>query len=337
MTQQSAAPVLLIGGTGIVGREALGSLRRRYPDLPLAIGSRSLARAAALADQLGTGVLPVEVDPGRRAWGLASGQQFSAIVMLLKDETMSVVKYAQRTGTAYLDISTAVFEIGPEVSLHAQHPTAAPILLSSNWLAGASTWAALHFAQQFARVDTVRVAALLDELDIGGSAAEADYERQTGAGPSGLVLRDGRWRWTAGADAVSRFVDVAGREHVSTVFANLDVLSLTAQLDPAGASFEFAVGETSQRRAGGSFSTEIIIELDGTRLDGSFGRSRFEVVHPHGQAPLTGVAISLGVGGLLGLDGRAPAAAGLHLPHTLVDAAHAVDVMSAAGATFRTA
>jgi hypothetical protein len=331
-----ADPVLLVGGTGLVGRAALRSLRARYPDLPLAIGTRSIAKAQA-ATQEETGVEALEVDLSRRDLGLAADARFSAVIMFFKDDTLNAARFAQARGSAYLDISTATFEIGPEVSLHAQNPGAAAILLASNWLAGASTWAALHFADRFDTVDAVRVAALLDEQDIGGEAAEADYVRQTTAGPSGLLREHGRWRWTSGDAAQRSFVDVGGATQRSQVFANLDVLSLAAQLDAASVSFEFAVGETSSRRAGEPFSTEIIIEIEGNRRDRGHGRHRFEVVHPDGQAPLTAAAISLGLGGLLGLDGRPPASAGLHLPHLLVDPHHAVRVMRTAGATIREA
>ena len=122
------------------------------------------------------------MDLSRRDLGLAADARFSAVIMFVKDDTLNAARLAQARGSAYLDISTATFEIGPEVSLHAQNPDATAILLASNWLAGASTWAALHFADQFDRIDAVRVAALLDEHDVGGEAAEADYTRQTNAG-----------------------------------------------------------------------------------------------------------------------------------------------------------
>jgi hypothetical protein len=331
-----ADPVLLVGGTGLVGRAALRSLRARYPELPLTIGTRSIAKAlTATRDEIG--VDAVEVDLSRRDLGVAADARFSAVIMFVKDDTLNAARFAQARGSAYLDISTATFEIGPEVSLHAQNPDATAILLASNWLAGASTWAALHFADQFDRIEAVRIAALLDENDVGGEAAEADYVRQTEAGPSGLLLEDGRWLWASGDAAERTFIDVGGITHQSQVFANLDVLSLSAQLDPASVSFEFAVGETSGRRDGGRFSTEIIIEIEGSRRNGGQGRYRFEVVHPEGQAPLTAAGISLGLGGLLGLDGHPPAPPGLYLPHLLVDPHHAVDVMRTAGASVREA
>jgi hypothetical protein len=327
-----ADPVLLIGGSGLVGRATLRRLCVRYPELPLAIGTRSVAKALAAARDEAN-VDAVEVDLSRRDLGLAADARFSAVVMFVKDDTLNAARYAQARRAAYLDISTATFEIGPEVSLHVQSPDTSAILLASNWLAGASTWAALHFADQFDRIDAVRVAALLDEQDVGGEAAEADYVRQTQAGPGGLLLDNGRWRSVAGEDAVRSFTDVGGVSHRSQVFGNLDVLSIAAQLDVASVSFEFAVGATSSRRKGDPLATEIIIEIEGSRRDGGQGRYRFELVHPDGQAPLTAAGVSLGVGGLLGLDGRPPASPGLHLPHLLVDPHHAVDVMRAAGAS----
>ncbi|MGP3592751.1 hypothetical protein [Vagococcus sp. WN89Y] len=38
-------PVLLLGGSGAIGHQAARALRAIYPDIPLMIGGRNLARA----------------------------------------------------------------------------------------------------------------------------------------------------------------------------------------------------------------------------------------------------------------------------------------------------
>ena len=42
-------PVLIVGGSGIVGSQAAQTLRRLHPDLPIAIGGRNLERAKKTA------------------------------------------------------------------------------------------------------------------------------------------------------------------------------------------------------------------------------------------------------------------------------------------------
>lgn len=46
-------PILLIGGAGTVGRQAARFLRETYPELPLLIGGRDLARAQQAAAGIG--------------------------------------------------------------------------------------------------------------------------------------------------------------------------------------------------------------------------------------------------------------------------------------------
>lgn len=46
-------PILLIGGSGVVGRWAARFLREAHPDLPLLIGGRNLARAEEAAAAIG--------------------------------------------------------------------------------------------------------------------------------------------------------------------------------------------------------------------------------------------------------------------------------------------
>jgi hypothetical protein len=49
------------------------------------------------------------------------------------------LSYAQSLGIPYLNINAAITEIGPELAMFAHHPTAAPVVLTSHWLAGAAS------------------------------------------------------------------------------------------------------------------------------------------------------------------------------------------------------
>ncbi len=125
---------------------------------------------------------------------------------------MNALRYAQRTGAAYVDISTAAFEIAPEVALYALRPKSAPVLLASHWLAGSATLLTLHFAKNYASLESVAVGAVLDEKDMGGPAAYADFDRQSKAGQNALILKDGKWIWVGGEDGSRSFVTVDGAE-----------------------------------------------------------------------------------------------------------------------------
>ncbi len=323
--------VLLVGASGVVGRQAAARLRQRWPDLPLLLGGRDLAKVEALALELGN-ARGVVVDLGRRDLGLSDDIAVGATAMFVKDETLNGQLFAQDRGSAFIDISSAAFELGPQAAFYSERPQTAPILLASNWLAGVSTFAALDLASGFARVDNVLVSALLDDQDMGGGAAEADYVRQTQAGPSSLVRRNGRFVWAAGEDAAATFEAWDGTRFDAQAFGNLDILSLSAATNAPEVAFQLAVGETSSRRRGDRYSHEILIEITGLSLDGQMTHARRFVIHPDGQAPMTALGVSLAIEAMLGLETGKKLAPGLYLPHAVVDPAQAVEALRDIGA-----
>lgn len=80
-----------------------------------------------------------------------------------------------------------------------------------------------------------------------------------------------------------------------------------------------------------------MIEIAGDLKSGGSGAVRHEIVHPQGQAPLTGLCIALAVERMLGLVGGQAPAPGLYFPELLLEPAHVVAQMKAHGARFATA
>ncbi|MGO1074503.1 hypothetical protein [Inquilinus sp. CA228] len=329
-TQQK--PVLIIGGSGVVGARAARTLRRLQPELPITIGGRDLAKAEAVAREIG-GADAAAIDLERPDLGQPD-RAFGAIAVFVKDSTLNSLRFAQARGVPYVGTSSAVFEIGPEVAQAIHRPTA-PVLLASHWLAGAALFPTLHFARSFRRVDSIRIGALLDEQDMGGPAAAADYDRIVTATTRVQVLQDGHWRWIGGEEAAATYRSVDGVELPAQAYSPMDVVSLAAATEARSIRLDLAYSQSASRRRGEPFSTEIAIEIAGERPDGTAGRSRHELVHPEGQAPLTALGIASAVERLLGLAGGAPAAPGLHLPETLLDPAEMVRRLEAFGTRIR--
>jgi hypothetical protein len=334
MSTNTKKPVLIIGGSGKVGAQTARALRRLQPDLPITIGGRDLARADAVARDVG-GADTAKIDLERPDLGLPEGTAYSAVAVFLKDDTLNSLRYAQEKGLPYLGISTSLFEIGPEVALYIQKPTSAPVLMDSNWLAGAVTLPALHFAREFRTLESIELIAVLDEEDMGGPAAYADFERIMKASPSPLVLEDGRWRLLNREDAARTIQGVDGSEVQVQAYSSHDVVSLASATGARSIRFDLGLGQTASRRRGEPFSTEIIIELVGERRDGTTGRDRYELVHPAGQAPVTALGVAVGLERLLGLAGGPPVAPGLYLPHVLIDPAYMVRRLEEFGVRLR--
>jgi hypothetical protein len=326
-------PVLIIGGSGVVGSWTARTIRKLHPGLPLAIGGRDLAKAEAVAREIG-GAKGVKVDLDRPDLGFSGGEAFSAVAVFVKDDRLSSMRYAQHHRIPYISISSGTFEIGPEVAQYIHAPDRAPILLASHWLAGAAIFPVLAFAKDFQRIDAIRIGVLLDEQDMGGPAALADYNRITGAAPAALTVKDGRMHWAAGDEGTARYVSVDGVELEAQAYSPFDIMALAARTDAKAIRLDLAYSVSASRRRGEPFSTEITIEIEGQGADSKHRLDRHEIVHPQGQAPLTALGVALGVERLLGLAcGDAPKA-GLYLPEVLIDPAYYVGRMKEFGTSF---
>jgi hypothetical protein len=326
-------PVLIIGGSGVVGSWTARTIRKLHLDLPLAIGGRDLAKAEAVARDIG-GATGIKVDLDRPDLGLSGDQAFSAVAVFVKDDALSSMRYAQHHRVPYISVSSGTFEIGPEVAQYIHAPDRAPILLASHWLAGAAIFPVLAFAKDFQRIDAIRIGVLLDEQDMGGPAALADYNRITGAAPASLTVKDGRMHWVSGDEAKARYVSVDGVELEAQAYSPFDIMALAARTDAKAIRLDLAYSQSASRRRGEPFSTEIAVEIEGQGADGKHRLDRHEIVHPQGQAPLTALGVALGVERLLGLAGGDAPKAGLYLPEVLIDPAYFVRRMKEFGTSF---
>ena len=334
MSTTIAAPVLIIGGSGIVGSQAAQTLRKLHLDLPIAIGGRDLAKAKSVADTLG-GAEAVSIDLDRADLGQPAGKAFSAVVLFVKDETLNSLKFAQARELPYLSVSSGVFEVGPEMAHYIHKPNSSAILMASTWLAGSATFPVLQVARDFRRIDEITIAVVLDEQDMGGPAAFADFERLTQSAPNPLALKNGKWRWVTGAEATRSFTDIDGKQIEASAYSPFDVLSLGVATGAHSIRFDMAYGESARRRRGEPFSTEIVIEISGELNTGEQTTTRLDIVHPQGQAPLTALNVALSVERLLGLSGGEKVAPGLYFPDGLMEPDYVVARMQEFGAVLR--
>ena len=322
-------PLLLVGGSGHVGRATARQLHDAHPDVPLLIGGRDLAKAEQAASELRLAEA-VQVDLSSEDLGLGD-RPVAAVAVLLTDDRVAGLRYAQARRAPYVSISPGVAELAPEVAAYVHRPAEAPVVLGTEWLVGATSVPALHLAQAYRSVRCIRIGALLDEQDAFGPAAAADLERQTNTMPAALARRAGRWVWRTGDDARATFRAVDGTEVEASALSPHDVLGLAMTTGAPDVQFDLAVGETSSRRRGEPMSTEILIELAGEGHDGRPLRTRHAVVHPHGQMPLTGLGVAMVLERLVGLDGGRPTPPGLYFPHQLLDTAAYLARLDGAG------
>lgn len=313
----SPKPILLIGGSGVVGRWTARFLRADHPDTPLLIGGRDLAKADKAAAEVG-GAEGVALDLAADDLGLGE-RPVSAVAVLFMDERIAALRFAQSRGVPHISISPGIIEIGPDVAAYIHDPDAAPVVLGTEWLVGATTVPTLELTKAFGRVHDIAIGALIDEQDAFGPAAKADLERQTKTMPAALTRRDGAYFWRVGEDAKAKFRAVDGTEMEASAFSPFDVVGLATATGAPNVQFNLAVGASSTRRRGEPMSTEIIIELAGEDHADRPLRTRHAVVHPDGQMPLTGLGVAMVLERLVGLDGNPAVPTGLYFPYQLLE------------------
>ena len=313
----SSDPILLIGGSGNIGRQTARVLRAAHPDVPLLIGSRDLTRAEEAASEFGN-VEGVVLDLAAHDLGLGE-RPVSAVAVLFTDEKTAGLRFAQSRGVPHISISSGIHEIAPEVAAHIHRPNTAPIVLGAEWLVGATTVPTLEFAKEFGRIHDIVIGALVDEQDAGGPAVAADFERIAKTLPAALIRRDDSYRWLSDDDAKVEFRAVDGTVMEASGFSSIDIVGLATATSAPNVQFNIATGVSSTRRRGEPMSTEIIIELAGEDHAGRPLRTRHAVVHPEGAAPLTGLGVAMILERLIGLDGDPATPAGLYFPYQLLD------------------
>ena len=309
--------ILLIGGSGAIGRQTARALRSVYPNVPLLIGGRDPAKSRQAARAIGN-AQGVVIDPHTKELGLGD-RQVSAVAVFYADHQLAGLRFAQHRGVPHLSISSGVYEIAPEVAAYMHSPGTGAIVLGYEWLVGATTIATLTSARAFAQVHEITINALVDEQDAGGPAVAEDFERLGRMMPAALTRRKGSYIWRSNEDAKARFRAIDGTKMASAGFSSIDVAGLAAATGASDVQFNLATGITSSRRRGQPKSTEIIIEMAGTDRDGRPLRTRHGAFHPGGAAPLTALGVSMILERLVGLDGKAPTAPGLYFPYQVLD------------------
>lgn len=312
-------PILLMGGSGSIGRLSARSLRARYPSLPLLIAGRDEEKASDFAKELGNAeavVLKLE-EPDL---GLGTSP-IGAVAVFYSDDRLAGLTFANNRSLPHLSISSGIFEIAPEVAVYMHRPDAGAVVLGYEWLVGATTVSVIELAKAFDRLDDIRMNALVDEEDKGGPAVKEDFERLGRLLPAALTRRGNVFVWREGEGASASFHAIDGTSITASGFSSIDVAGLAAATGARNVEFNIATATPSSRREGRGLSTEIIIGLSGFDHRGQKLATRHAVFHPGGAAPLTAIGVSMIIERLTGLDGRPPASPGLYFPYQLIDAA----------------
>lgn len=331
MKAQELSPVLLIGGSGMIGSQAAKALRKLQPALPIALGGRDLQKAHALAGTIGGNTKGVAVDIARPDLGLSKSDRFSAVVVILKDAALNCLKYAQALHLPFVTVSTQAHELGPELAYFARNPTSSVILNLSEWLTGTLSAATVHFASEFDSIQEIRTCFTMEPDNSGGPMAQWELDRFFAANPQPQILKDGQWIFPLGDDRRREVTSADGVKIVAEATAFLDVFSIAAATNAPNVRVDGFVGESVGRRLRGRLSTDYVIEIVGKHRNGKSGSFRCNISHPDGQTILTGLGAAIGVERLLGLAGGAPVEPGYFYLQNIVKPAYVLERMTEFG------
>ena len=174
----SLHPILLIGGSGIVGRWTARLLRAAHSDTPLLIGGRDLGKARQAAAEIGDAE-GVAVDLAAGDLGLGQ-RPVSAVAVFFTDERVASLRFAQARRAPYISISPGLNEIGPEVAAYIHDREAAPVVLGTEWLVGATSIPTLELAKEVRKGKICDITCKPENLLLNIQATEIESSRFCG-------------------------------------------------------------------------------------------------------------------------------------------------------------
>lgn len=316
-------PILLLGGTGVMGTATARLLRAAHPDLPLLIAARVLDRAKRLADELGN-AQAVKADVALPDLGLPPLVRFSAVAVLLRDLGYNSIRVAQARGVPIVLISEAAFELAPIAALFARAPSASAIVMMGHSHGGLPMLLAASRLPEYRSVHAIRVGVVFDPEDSLPPGAQVDMDRIAGSGPPPLALRQGRWSWLGAGEAGGHILTTAQGERLAAEPYGLpDILSLAGRAPDANITL-LGVGGRTVRGPDGRPGHEVTIEIEGEDLSGRPSARRWRLIDPEGNAMLGARGIALVLETLSGVTGQCPGP-GLYFPEKLVSPEAAVE------------
>jgi hypothetical protein len=340
------APVVLVGGTGVVGACLSELLQAAEPSLPIAITSRDRDRASRAAAT--RGLLPLGVDLGGAAPIACAAR---AVVALVNDPQDRLFDACVASGVPYVDVTRYTPRLAAVLDRLAARPSRSPVILSSGWMGGIVPIVARALVDEAQGPATIETSILYDLEDRAGPDSVEFLDRMNVAftrtvsgapheirplGCGGKVEIAGRWRGMLDLDTPEQFT-LPRLLPVKTASTRIGFSSglATCALYLLGRVrvFDLLSGDRwkNLRRAllhsnGKGGVARIRIDVSGP-----CGRLSAAITDPRGQAHLTAVSAYLALRRALGMGGPAPT--GVFLPEQTEDATSALFAMRRAGVT----
>ncbi|WP_432512154.1 hypothetical protein [Kineococcus sp. SYSU DK001] len=318
------APVLVVGGTGVVGSATAAHLSRRQPRIEVVAAGRSS---------------DVPADTALPGLGLPAGRAFGAVVNLAPDPFHHVHRFAQEREVPLVSLIGGPHSLAEEITVHSAHRGDATFVHAGHWAGGLVGALALQAAERLRSVETLTVVAVLDPRDrLGPAATDGRVWREfEAAHPFPFTAGGGGWNWTTRHTRRRvPFTTVSGDLATAWQISTTDVLGLGEALRPALVRFAAADDEDSAGTlVGAPPSHDVVFDLTGTNRHRSPVAHRLDLRHPRGFADLTGLSAALLTERVLGLNGGLAPRPGFHDAITLLSSLPLIGVLEELGSVVR--
>ncbi|MBM4216361.1 MAG: hypothetical protein FJ178_00695 [Gammaproteobacteria bacterium] len=153
---ESRRSVLIVGGYGVVGAQIAEILSARNPELHLLIAGRSQENANSVAAKFPHAQgIHIDVDQADPLANLPNKP--AAVLAVANDSEDNLLRSAVRRAIPYVDITRWTERMQTSILRLAPAPLAAPVILSSGWMAGVVATVAAADASEFSRVDSINI------------------------------------------------------------------------------------------------------------------------------------------------------------------------------------
>jgi len=339
MSKKFNDAVLLAGGYGVVGQQAAKLIRQLHPSVPLLIAGRNPSKAEAFARELtNADFVMLDVEQPNPLNGLKP----RVILAVVNDPFDYLLVEAVRGGIPYVDITRWTERLKVAVSRVSAESLHAPVMLSSAWMAGVATVAAVAVCHQMSAVERIDISILYSLKDKAGPNSAEYMDRL--ATPFEVMLNGERQQvypytdphkitFPGGYSANAYRFDTPDQFTLPTTTAAKTVAARIAFDDAVATNllvlltrsgiWKLISGDrfTTLRRSllynpGKGASHEIVIAAVGVDENGKPKIARATIVDPKGQTHLTALGALVQLERLLGLDGAPPPAPGIVYPDT---------------------
>lgn len=331
-----AKRVLLAGGYGVVGEQVARLLRKHHPEVEILIGGRREAEAAKLAAEIGGASAAVIDAAGARPLEAIAG--IDAVGVFIHEHGDHLLNEAAKRSIPYMDVTRGLDAQLRGLAVAALHAPSAPMLFTSNWMAGGPAIVARRMTEGLSSVARVDMAILYYTGDKMGPDSASAGE---GMSQSFVARTGGAWR-TVGPlsdERLVRFPSGAERPVYRMNMGDVVTLALASGAADAGVRLGLDRGNSlrSMRRLirfglwnllmklpgmsaiaatkpGPGAVHEIVIEVEG-EAEGRKVSRRATILDAQGQSHLTALGALHALERVAGL-GTAPLRPGAALPET---------------------